>query len=167
MTTSPCIVSGRPTHWIQVALLTAAFCSTAVAQTAPQITWYTLAGSDFNPTTNKAQTAGIQVFLHSTDSRVVAFRATAAAQLGAGLGAPAAQGTATDVLEDTDTMVYIPVTPYTANVSLQTLWVLVELFLEDGTTFSSIQRLPAPFQSYPITIPGTSPATHMGEMRGR
>jgi len=60
------------------------------------------------------------------------------------------QGTATNVVDDTDTLVYIPVTPYSANASLETLWVLVELFLTDGSTYSSVQRLPAPFQSYPI-----------------
>jgi len=150
MTISQCLPSRRT--WFQVALLLATFCYSAVAQTQPQIRWYTLGGSDFNPLTGQTQTLGIQVFLHSGDPRVIAFRATAAVQLGTGLGAPALQGTATNVIDDTDTMVYIPVTPYSATASLQTMWVLVELFLADGSTYSSVQRLPAPFQDYPVTI---------------
>jgi hypothetical protein len=139
-----------------MALLLAAFCYTAVAQTAPEISWYTLAGSDFNPMTGQTQTLGIQVFLHATDPRVVAFRATAAVQPGSGLGVPAVQGTATNVVDDTDTMAYISAIPYSANTSLQTLWVLVELFLTDGSTFSFVQRLPVPWQTYPITIANTA-----------
>lgn len=158
MTPSNCLPCGRPARWIKVALLLATLCYTAAAQTPPQISWYTLGGSDFNPLTGQTQTLGIQVFLESSDPRVVAFRATASVQLGSGLGAPAVQGTATNVVDDTDTLVYIPVTPYSANASLETLWVLVELFLTDGSTYSSVQRLPAPFQSYPITLTSTATA---------
>ena len=158
-----------PVNWIPAALLAVTFCNTVAAQTPPAISWYTLAGTDFNPTSGQTQTAGIQIFLHATDSRVIAFRATTAAQLGTGQGAPAAQGTATNVLDDVDTMVYIPLTPYSANVSLRTLWVLVELFLADGSTYSAIQRLPAPWQSYPISLPSPaiSPLSRIGITRGR
>jgi hypothetical protein len=149
----PC---GRASHGLKLALLLATLCYTAAAQNPPQISWYTLGGSDFNPLTGQTTTLGIQVFLHSTDPRVVAFRATTAVQLGSGLGAPAVQGTATNVLDDTDTMVYVPVTAYSANASLQTMWVLVELFLTDGSTFTAVQRLPAPWQSYPIAITANS-----------
>ncbi len=142
-------------HWIKAGLLLTTFCYAAIAQTEPHISWYTLGGSDFNPLTGQTQTLGVQVFLHSSDPRVVAFRATAAVLLGSGLGAPAVQGTASNVLDDTDTMVYIPVTAYSANASLQTQWVLVELFLADGSIRASIQRLPAPWQDYPITIAST------------
>jgi hypothetical protein len=153
MTTSNGLPCGRAAQWIKMALLLAIFCYAAAAQTQPQISWYTLGGSDFNPFTGQTQTLGVQVFLESSDSRVVAFRATAAAQLGSGVGAPAVQGTATNVVDDTDaTMVYIPVTAYSANASIQTLWVLVELFLTDGSTYSSLQRLPVPWQSYTIAI---------------
>jgi hypothetical protein len=145
-----------------VSLLLAAFCCTVGAQTPPDISWYTLGGSDFNPMTGQTQTLGIQVFLHSNDSRVVAFRATAAVQLGSGLGAPAVQGTATNVVDDTDTMVYIPVTPYSATAALQTRWVLVELFLSDGSSQSTIQRSPAPWQSYPIAITKTGQSLRLG-----
>jgi len=146
----------RAVRQIAIALALAIFGYTAAAQTQPQVTWYTLGASDFNPSNGQTQTLGIQVFLHSNDSRVVAFRATTAVLLGAGLGAPAAQGTATNVLDGTDATVYIPVTPYTATASLQTQWILVELFLSDGTTFSSVERLPAPFQQYSITLAATS-----------
>lgn len=158
MTIANCLPCRRTAHWIVVALLLVTFGYPAGAQTQPQISWYTLGGSDFNPMTGKTQTLGIQVFLHSSDSRVVAFRATTAVLLGSGLGAPAVQGTATNVVDDTDTMVYIPVTPYSADAALQTQWILVELFLADGNTYSSIQRLPAPWQNYPLTLAGTPPA---------
>jgi hypothetical protein len=170
MTTSngiPCVRSAR---WFKAALIGAVLscaCFTAGAQTAPQISWYTLGGSDFNPMTGQAQTLGIQVFLHSNDSRVAAFRATTAVQLGTGLGAPAVQGTATNVLDDTDTMVYIPVTTYGANASLTTLWVMVELILTDGSTYTSIERLPAPWQNYPITLANAAPASLHGAAKGK
>jgi hypothetical protein len=157
MTSPNCLLCRPAARWIKVGLLLTTFCYTALAQAEPQISWYTLGGSDFNPMTGQTQTLGVQVFLHASDPRVVAFRATAAVQIGSGLGAPAVQGTATNVLDDTDTMVYIPVTASSANASLRTLWVLVELFLTDGSTHSSVQRLPAPWKDYPITI--SNPAT--------
>jgi hypothetical protein len=159
LTTSPSFAHRWTAYWIPVAVLAIACGIPATAQTAPSISWYTLAGSDFNPLTGQTQTLGIQVFLHCTDPQVVAFRATAAVQVGKGLGSPALQGTATNVLDDTDTMVYIPVTPNSANASLQTLWILVELILADGSTFSSLQRLPVPWQSYPIAMTASIPVS--------
>ncbi|MBZ5580735.1 MAG: hypothetical protein LAQ30_00770 [Acidobacteriia bacterium] len=123
----------------------------APAADRPQVTWFSLAGSDFNPVTNSAQTMGVTVYVSCADPAVLGFRATASVQFGEGVGAAALSGTAANVMDGDQTAVYIPIAPFSSQLAFKTRWIILEVFRNDGGVYTVVEAAPIPNKIYSVS----------------